>query len=278
MTTALATVSASDERAIAAMLGMATEEKTFMPQLKINLDDEDAAGNELKKGKFFITGQEVPVYADKVRIRPLSQMFQWVEYDPDANKSTNRTLVIPNFRAEPRDEKGGVRCGKPASKVLKDNPELAKKFKNITCFRLVHCLVSYTGNTSTGEEVTVENQPALLRLKGANFSPFEDEVVKALPKGTKLYDFWIEVSNTKKKNGSVTYFVLNFNPDIGKPVPLDQMTYDTMVHIVGTIKEENDRIESKYRAAISGRNADSAAMNAIDVLDSDSLDDDLVDE
>ena len=278
MTTAIATVSASDERALAAMLGMATEEKTFMPQLKINLDDEDAAGNELKKGKFFITGQEVPVYADKVRIRPLSQMFQWVEYDPDANKSTNRTLVIPNFRAEPRDEKGGVRCGKPASKVLKDNPELAKKFKNITCFRLVHCLVSYTGNTSTGEEVTVENQPALLRLKGANFSPFEDEVVKALPKGTKLYDFWIEVSNTKKKNGSVTYFVLNFNPDIGKPVPLDQMTYDTMVHIVGTIKEENDRIESKYRAAISGRNADSAAMNAIDVLDSDSLDDDLVDE
>lgn len=278
MSTALATVSASDERALAAMLGMATEEKAFMPQLKINLDDEDAAGNELKKGKFFITGQEVPVYADKVRIRPLSQMFQWVEYDPEANKAVNRTLVIPNFRAEPRDEKGGVRCGKPASKVLKDNPELAKKFKNITCFRLVHCLVSYTGNTATGEEVTVENQPALLRLKGANFSPFEDEVVKALPKGTKLYDFWIEVSATKKKNGSVTYFVLNFSPELGKPVPLDQMTYDTMVHIVGTIKEENDRIESKYRAAVSGRSADAAAMNAIDIIDGDSLDDDLVDE
>lgn len=278
MSTALATISASDERALAAMLGMATEEKAFMPQLKINLDDEDAEGNPLKKGKFFVTGQEIPVYADKVRIRPLSQMFQWVEYDPDQNKSVNRTLIIPNFRAEPRDEKGGVRCGKPASKVLKDNPELAKKFKNITCFRLVHCLVSYEGESSTGDKIKVENQPALLRLKGANFSPFEDEVVKALPKGTKLYDFWIEVSATKKKNGSVTYFVLGFNPELGKPVPLDQMTYDTMLHIVGTIKEENDRIEAKYRAAVGGRTADDAALNAIEVLDSDSLDDDLVDE
>lgn len=275
----LAVIDAAKERALSAMLGLGgdADTSTNLPLLKINLEDEDDMGSPLPKGKFIITNQEDTVYADKVRIRPLSQMFQWVHYDPDQNKSVNRTLIIPNFRSEARDEKGGVKCGKPASKVLKENPELAKQYKNITCFRLVHCLVSYEGKTASGEQVTVENVPTLLRLKGANFSGFEEQVVDKLPKGKKLYDFWVEVSASKKKNGSVTYYVYDYAVDLGNPVALDQPTYDTMLHIVEIVKAENARVQTKYDQAIRGGSIDSAAMSAVDTIDSDSLEGDLED-
>lgn len=275
----LVVIDAAKERALSAMLGLGgdADTSTNLPLLKINLEDEDDMGSPLPKGKFIITNQEDTVYADKVRIRPLSQMFQWVHYDPDQNKSVNRTLIIPNFRSEARDEKGGVKCGKPASKVLKENPELAKQYKNITCFRLVHCLVSYVGKTASGEQITVENVPTLLRLKGANFSGFEEQVVDKLPKGKKLYDFWVEVSASKKKNGSVTYYVYDYAVDLGNPVALDQPTYDTMLHIVEIVKAENARVQTKYDQAVRGGSIDSAAMSAVDFIDSDSLEGDLED-
>lgn len=278
--TQLVTIDSNQERALAAMLGLAPGgEREQTPLLKINLDDEDDEGNALPKGKFMVTAQDETVYADKVRIRPLSQFFQWVHYDPEQNKSVNRTIMIPRLNMEARDEKGGVRCGKPASKILKENPEEAKKYKNITCFRLIHCLVSYEGKTAGGKAAKVENVPALLRLKGANFSSFEDEVIDKLPKGKKLYDFWVEVSATKKKNGSVTYFVYNYAVDLGNPAPLDQLTYDTMLHIVEMVKAENDRVNGKYEAAISGKSADSKAMKAVEIIEEDdaSLEADLVD-
>jgi hypothetical protein len=278
--TQLVTIDSNQERALAAMLGLAPSgDREQTPLLKINLDDEDDAGNALPKGKFMVTGQDETVYADKVRIRPLSQFFQWVHYDPEQNKSVNRTVMIPRLNLEARDEKGGVRCGKPPSKVLKENPEEAKKYKNITCFRLIHCLVSYEGKTADGKSAKVENVPALLRLKGANFSSFEDEVIDKLPKGKKLYDFWVEISATKKKNGSVTYFVYNYVVDLGNPAPLDQVTYDSMLHIVEMVKAENERVNAKYEAAISGRSADSKAMKAVEIIEEDdaSLEADLVD-
>jgi hypothetical protein len=280
--TELVTIDAAKERALSAILGLGGESEgssTHLPLLKINLDDEDDEGTPLPRGKFMITGQEDPVYADKVRIRPLSQMFQWVHYDPDQNKAVNRTLIIPNFRSEARDEKGGIRCGKPPSKVLRENPEMAKQYKNITCFRLVHCLVSYEGKTASGEKVTVENVPTLLRLKGANFSGFEEQVADKLPKGKKLYDFWVEISATKKKNGSVTYYVYNYAVDLGNPVALDQPTYDTMLHIVDIVKAENTRVQRKYDEAVRGGSIDSAAMAAVEIIDAeeDSLEEDLVD-
>jgi hypothetical protein len=261
------------------MLGLAPGgDREQTPLLKINLEEEDDLGNPLPKGKFMLTGQEEAVYADKVRIRPLSQFFQWTHYDPDQNKTINRTIMIPRLNVEARDEKGGVRCGKPASKFLKENPEEAKKYKNITCFRMIHCLVTYEGKTSTGKATKVENVPALLRLKGANFSSFEDEVIDKLPKGKKLYDFWVEIAASKKKNGSVTYYVYNYVVDLGNPAPLDQLTYDTMLHIAEMVKGENTRVNAKYEAAISGKSLDTRAMKAVDVLEEDSsLEEDLVD-
>lgn len=268
----LTVISAADELALASMFGQEKANRALLPTLKVNLDDEDDQGNALPKGSFMITGQEVTSYAKKVKIKPLVEMFQYLDYDPDQNKTVNRTLIVPSFKHEFRDERGGVRCGKPASKVLKENPDLAAKYKSITCFRLVYALVSYEGKSATGETVSVENVPALLRLKGSNFSPFEDEVSKKIPKGQHLYNFWVEVSAERKKNGSVVYYVWNFSPDLGNPVPLDQQTYETMVGIASMIKDENTRIDDKHHAALRGRQVDTSALKAVEILEGEDAD------
>jgi hypothetical protein len=104
-------------------------------------------------------------------------------------------------------------------------------------------------------------------LKGVNFSPFEEQVIDKMPKGKKLWDFNVDVTASRKKNGSVVYYLLNFEPDLGNPVGMDQVTYDTMLHIVGMIKEENERIESKHRNAVSNKAVDVGALKAVEILE-----------
>lgn len=279
--TELAVIDPAEARKLAAILGTSSDvhnaggqdSSNRLPLLKINLDDEDEEGNSLPRGQFMVTGQDEPVFAKSVSIRPLSMMFQWLDYSAEENKTVNRTIIIPSLRMEARDEKGTFRCGKPPSKVLREDAELAAKYKSITCFRYVHCLVSYEGTTASGEKATVENLPALFRLKGANFSPFEDQVVSKLPKGRNLHDYNINVTASRKKNGSVVYYVFDFDVDFSEVLPLDQQTYDSMVHVAEMIKSENSRVEEKHKEALRARQSDDDAIDAI----ASELEDDLED-
>ena len=162
-------VSEEDLKALADRAGAVQSGSNFLPQLRVNYEDETPEGISLKKGTFFVADQDEAVYANTVTFRPLTQHFQWVDYDEVQEKTVNRTRFIANFKEEARDEKGGVRCGKPSSKELKANPNLAKQYESITCYRHLQGIVKYTGKTAAGVETEVENVVSL-RLKGSNFS------------------------------------------------------------------------------------------------------------
>jgi hypothetical protein len=278
MSTNVAVIDKAEELKLAALLGtndkpQAGGNNDRLPELKVNSMRKDAQGRRIEEGMFYLKGMDEPVYAETVRIRVLSQLFQWIHYDPEENKVANKTLLIPNFRCEARDMKGGTRCGKPASKVLRELPkEEQKKYSDIKCFRQLRVLVSYTGKDADGTEVTVENQPAIILLKGANFSPFEDEFVKAIPKGANFYDYWVDVSAEELQNGSVIYYVMHFAADMSKKVGLDQATYDSMLHMAGMIERENQLVENAYQKAMRD---DQETDDIIEVLDD--LEADLVD-
>jgi hypothetical protein len=246
-----------------------------MPVLKVNTKRKDADGKKIPEGHFFVSGLDTPVYADKVKIRVLSHMFQWLHFDSEEKRLVNKTVLIPNFRVDPIDMAGGLRCGKPASKVFREMTKSEqKKFDDITCYRQLRLLVSYTGKTAAGEEVVVENQPAILMLKGSNFSPFDDEVMKRIPSNRNLYDFWVDVSTTEHENGSVTYYVMHFDPDLANPVGLDRTTLDTMYHLVDLIEGENKRVREAHDNALRKRHSyDPSEEAAIDALDIDFEDD-----
>ena len=119
----LATISRSEQLELAATLGMGGTDGPSgtdrLPELKINYQEENEQGQELPRGQLYVKGTgEDPIFAKTVTFRPLSQLFQWIEYDPEANKVANKTLMIPMLRDEARDMKGTVRCGKPVSCLL----------------------------------------------------------------------------------------------------------------------------------------------------------------
>lgn len=245
-----------------------------LPVLSINSKRKDPQGRKIEEGTFFLKSEDEAVYAEKVNIRVLSQLFQWIHFDSTEKKVVNRTLQIPNFRVEPRDSKGGLRCGKPTSKALMQMSKAEQKqYEDIKCNRILRVLVSYTGKDADGKKVTLENIPAIMFLKGSNFNPFEDEFVKALPKGANFYDYWAEVSAEELVNGSVTYYVAHFKPELSKKAPLDQDTYDTMIHMASLIKKDNDRVEKQHQDALRGIQATDDAIDALDALDADLADD-----
>jgi hypothetical protein len=265
----------AEQAKLAAILGASQDVgNDRMPILKVNTKRRDADGNKIPEGHFVVAGTDEAVYAASVNVRVLSQMFQWMQFNSEEKKLVNKTILIPSFRVEPIDMKGGIRCGKPASKIYRELTKAEqKKYDDITCYRQLRVLVSYTGTTATGEEVTVENQPAILMLKGSNFSPFEDEVVKRLPKGKNLYDFNINLTTSEHENGSVTYYVIHFNPDLTKPLSLDRTTLDTMYHIVDMVEAENKKVREGYDKSLRSSTASDAALDAIEDLDGDFVDD-----
>lgn len=246
-----------------------------LPELKFSTQRKDAEGNDIRQfeGMLYLKNYEQAVYAKNVKIRVLSQLFQWIDYDPDENKVRNKTLLIPFMSHEARDQRGGIRCGKPTSREMKDwSPDRKAQYKSITLFRQLRCLVSYTGTTVDGKEVTVENVPAIILNKNSSYMNFEDEVVKKL-NGRNYNDVWIDVHGEEHQNGSVTYYTWHYTPDLKNPVPMDDKTFDTMIHFAEMVQKENQAIDASYERALRERSIDDDAIDALeDDLDSD-LDD-----
>lgn len=280
--TEVSVISKEDEAKIAMILGAKEAPSSGgsnarLPQLKTNAKRKDPQGRKIEEGLFFLSGMDEPVYAEEVNIRVLSQMFQWIHYDPEENKVANKTLLIPNFRHEARDMQGSIRCGKPTSKELKDLPKAKQaEYKDIKCFRQLRVLVNYEGKDADGNAVTVENEPAIMLLKGSNFNPFEDEFTKALPRGANLYDYTAKVTAEENEQGSVVYWVMHFEPQLDTALPLDRKTFDTMTKLAEMIVSENQMIEASYKKSIRSAQEDDDAIEALaGDLESD-LEDDTV--
>lgn len=245
----------------------ASMESERLPQLKVNSKRKDKQNRKIPQGAFFVSGldsQSELVYAESVKLRVLSQLYQWLHYDTEQNKVVNKTLLIPSFSHEARDMTGTVRCGKPTSKDLREMTKAQQaKYADIRCFRQLRGIVSYTGQTADGDEVTIENAPCILLLKGSNFSPFEDDVVKTLPRGRNFYDYWCDVTAEERENGSVTYYVMRFSPNYAEPVTLDKQTVDTMLHMADLVRQENQKVEQAYDKALAREKGTQSAVDAL---------------
>ena len=271
MTNEITVINQDELNALIADLGSSAEDLqggggSFLPQLKVWMEDDDDDDNAPRlKGKLFITGQEPLVYAKPgtVRFRALTQTFQWTQYDKESNKTVNRTRLLSSFKEEARDEKGTLRCGKPPSKELRDNKALQEKYKDITTFRRLQGYVSYVGTTADGEEVEVNNVLVSINAKGASYSAFEDEVISNMPAKMRLFDFESAITLSKEKNGSVTYWVMHYEPDFAKTIPLDVPTFNTLKELKEGIDAFNKEVDKKYYEAVHNRDK---GDNAIDAL------------
>ena len=224
-----------------------------LPELKVMLDDEDANGQRLPKGSFYIKGHGTEnVYAKEVNIRVMAHHFQYVDFDGEAKKVRNKTILATSFRSDFPDVKGTLRCGRPTSKVFKElSDEAKKKYESITCYRILRGIISYEGETQSGEKVKIENVPFIVRLKGSNFMGFDEEFASKLQSGRDLWDYWTTLSLERKKNGSVTYFVFHYAPQFQTPAVFDMPTVETIRAFSAMVSGENDRIMESHRTALT---------------------------
>ena len=279
----LTTISRSEQMELAAAMGMggsSAPSDDRLPELKINYQEENEQGQELPRGQFYVKGTgDDPVFAKTVTFRPLSQLFQWIQYDPEENKVKNKTLMVPMLRDEARDMRGSTRCGKPTSNVLREmSKEEQRQYSDIKCFRQIRGLVSYKGKNADGEEVTIENTPCIIMAKGSGFNQFEDEFLKKIPRGRKMYEYETKMTLTREKGtGGNVWWVMHYDPDLVNAHPMTEEIFETVKVMAGIVKSENERVESAYQKALRDRNLDDDAIDAIAGVVED-LDSDLVDD
>ena len=261
---------------------------TYLPTLKVNYnEDNPETGKELKRGVFFLTNQDVTVYSKTAVIRPLMQVFQWTKYDELAKKTLNRTKLVTNFGEQARDELGTEKCGKPAAKLLKADPALAKRYEDITCYRQIYALVSYDGTDEDGNEHSVKDVLATLRLKGANFMPFQEEFIAFMPRDSRLWDFTARLGVTKEKNdptSATSFYIIHFDGDFKTKLPLTTPIFETLMGLKSNVDDINNEIDKKYFASLTAKSVDdsAAAIRALDITPNvskvDTLANDFVDE
>jgi len=240
----------------------------LLPLLRINHQEEDDDGNELKKGLFVLDGKGIDkVYSKEVTFRALGDFMQYLHYDQDAQKTINRT-IIHRMEDEPIDETGRLRCGRPVGKEFHALPDdQKKKYTGITCFRYLYGLVSYKGETATGETAQVIETPCLFRTKGASFLNFSDEVIKpAKAQNTPFQNVHSTLYNERMRNGGVTYFKSHFKPDFKKTVELSPSDIEVMKHIITLIKGVNDEVRRKYDASLKAIDQSSQDSALVDVV------------
>lgn len=229
-----------------------------LPILKINYQEEDDNGNELKKGAFALTLPSGTVYGKDVKVRVFADYMQYLDYDAGQEMVVNKT-IIHRAGDEPIDETGGIRCGKPTSSQLSEMGDTARDdWRHVTCFRYLYSTVTITdATTAEGEAVEVQNEPCLLRLKGASFLSFSDDVVKACnSQRIKFMQVDSQLVTERKKRGSVTYFVVNFKPDFSNIMELNTDDLQFMSKILDTVNAENKQIIGKHNAALRQKQGD----------------------
>ena len=245
-----------------------------VPELKINAKSRNKITKKaIPEGSFYLTGSDAPVYAETVSFRPLAshvQYFHWDEVD-GKRKLVNKSLAVKNpYKDEARDTLGGIACGMPSWDARKEMEyDEAKKWRAMQ-HRVIRGVVSYTGKTEDGEEVTVENKPCIMFHKNSNYSGFYNEFIKKLPDGSQIYNYAADLTSSYNENGSVVWYTFNYTTDLKNELGMTKDIHDTMLVFADALRAENKYVDERYFKAIKEGSIDSAAIDALgDSLDSD---------
>lgn len=251
-----------------------------VPELKIQSKTrEKGTKKAVTPGTFYLTNMDKIVYSETVKFRPICshiQYYHWGEVD-GKRKLICKSRATKNQRDEARDTLGGVACGMPSWDARKEMDKDAQRHWRSMQHRVTRGLVTMTGKTSDGEEVTIENQPIIMFHKNSTYSGFYKGFMQKLPKGRQLFEYEATLTSEYQEQGDVEWYTLNYDVDLSNPLVMDlkddysKSLRDTMKVFADTIKAENAYVDSKYFEALKEGALDDIATEAL----GDSLDDDF---
>lgn len=254
------------------LLGQDTDSGgSILGRLSINYSSEDDDGNLIKRGLFKVETKDKTVYAEKVSFRPFLNTFQYKKYDGDNEENTYKSVMFTSWSDAKPDTNGTDACGS-VPKALRDDLDAVAKIEQdkVTCFRNVFGVVSIKGKTSSGEEVSLDNEPVVYRARGVNFMPIGDQL-KSLSKRNKImYNTVLDFYGTEKKSmgkDSPPYFVAQIK-DSNKDVKFSDEDKAILKDFLDYVKNENDYVRKEHDNAIKEKHKS--------VVSPDDLDDEAI--
>ena len=234
----------------------------------INHDFTNDKGDEIIGERVYATGP--------VKLRCLSshiQFFHWGEAGTLISKSMLATTSeFSRMKEKLRDSAGGFNCGTPSyEESVKMTSSEREVHQNKNKYRIAYGLVSFSGRTNAGEELTLENVPCVLRHKRKSYGKMWHQFIKELPQGTDVWDYecsMVAEKQTTPKGAS--YFVMGFNPDFKNRLIPDGAVENSILHVHSLIGSENARIDKSWTEATFANienKADEVGMAKLESLD-----------
>lgn len=264
------------EAELARLAGTEQQAQTGMIRLTINRHFDDDDGNTLPPGTWCVydPATEQRVYGKEVTFRPLLFRIQYRHWDETAGEDgkgaqVNQSVIFSNWGEEAIDELGTERCGKPKGSVYKKlTADEQKRFKGISCYRMVFGLASITGVNAKGEKATVTDVPCVWQARGTNFTPASDVADKLANK--MPWKYAVKMTLKREKNGDTVYYVAQ--PEVDVKTELD--TPANLAELLGSaleyITDTNKAVFTKYKQSrrADQRNAEArAAEDVVDTID-----------
>ncbi len=227
-----------------------------LPRLTINRQPEDDGGNKLPVGTYstYDSGIESMVYGKPATFRPFINAFQFMQYDAEQNKFSNRSVIFKNWKDDPIDTSGGSRCGKVP---YKERDKLSKAElehqKNIKCYRLVFGQVTIDGVTADGNKISIKDKPVLWRVTGSNFTPV-GEAMQSLKNRKKLmFNHTLSLDTIRRKAGSNVFYVSEIKVNQNE-VTFTKEDMELMQKFQDIITTENEEIVDLWKQANKAKN------------------------
>ena len=267
MSNELANISTMSNEDIMKAIGQDDGSKRVgIPRLTINRNPEDDDGNQLPMGAYSVFHNEVGqiVYGKPIKFRPFINTMQYMQYSPEQEEYTNRSIIFKNWKEEAIDIQGGTRCGKIPQreweKLGLTTEELANQ-RTIKCYRLVFGLVTFDGHTADKTEIKVTDYPVLWRVTGVQFNPVGNALQTISERKKLMFNCVLDLDSQKKKNGSNVYYISSIKVNADASIKFTKDDEATLGKFQSVINDENAEVLDLYK------NAQKSGLKTVDTVD-----------
>lgn len=248
---------AGDAKALMAVSGQADEDtpKQGLSRLNINYDTETDDGKTLKRGAWKVFYEGEFVYADSVEFKPLLRTYEWSVWDQEEGKFSCRSVQAPSLNHNFPDTLGNDKCGRltksEEEKLGEDHP-LTLASRLATCNQVFYATISMEGENADGDKVSVKDYPVMAYFKRSGFRPAREAIEKLNSEHVTMQEAVFDLTTSRKKQGSVTYYVPVFTRRKETDALNDEKS-ELLKMFAQTVKASNTNIMDQYKEAVKAR-------------------------
>lgn len=225
--------------------------KQGLARLNINYETETEDGTALPRGQWKVFYDGRFIYSSEVSLRPLVRTYEYSVWDAEEGKFSCRSVQTPSIMNKFPDTNGGDKCGRLSKseeeQLGEDHPRVLAS-RSATCNQVFYGLLTMTGKDAEGTEVELKDYPVMAYFKRSGFRPAKDAIDKITGMKKLMHESVFNLSTSRKKMGSVTYYVPVFTYEGDKKLSKDDM--ELLGKFMETIKASNDNIMEQYREAV----------------------------